>query len=228
MKKIIGLVMLMTSFGVSARADQPEPFTGFSFSIGKHQSEGDFTLSHRGSNVSLGTLLEVPLVGDMTTYSARYGWQLGDSNWRLAVSGAVHEGTIGGAMGWEGDNSAVSFAVASDLQLSAGVEVGAVLGNRERMYVSLGAGVVATDLTAGLTIDTPDGDWSDQKSGGSLGTIYWIGGEYEVAEHFSLELKLSRMAFNAAKALDLSGIGQHNLTAELEQTTIGLNVIYRF
>lgn len=160
MKKVVVAFVAMV-FCVRRAGRRQTVLYGLYTSIGQHQSGGDFTLSHHGSKFSFGEILDVQLSGDITTYEVGYRFPLGDSRLRLGVNATLHDGAIGGSKTWEILGAATTtFAAASDLRLSVGGEIGAVLGKRERVYVYAGAGMVATDLVAGLAIDTPWGNWS--------------------------------------------------------------------
>ncbi|MBY0538270.1 outer membrane beta-barrel protein [Patescibacteria group bacterium] len=231
--KIVFLIAAMTIASViglatSAFAEGKRPFTGLYVAVGQQQSTGSFSLSHEGSQLSFGQIFNVPLEGDTATYEVGYRLPIGASNLRLGINAVLHDGAIGGSKSWHSKYVSAAFTVTSDLRLSLGTEVGVLLGKRERLYAHAGAGVVATNLTAGLSIDTPWGGWADQKEGGAIGAIYRIGLAYQVSDRLSVGLSASQMSFNAGKAFDIDSIGKQNLSAELKQTTVGVNVSYNF
>lgn len=224
------LVMVMTTFSwvTGATAETKRPFTGLYGAIGQHQSSGDFSLSHRGELFSFGEILNVPLQGSITTYEVGYRIPLGQTNMRFGVNAVLHDGTIAGAKRWEGFKSSATFGVSSDLRLSLGAEVGTVVGEQERLYLFVRAGMVASDLNASLAIDTPWGDWGREKSGGAVGTTFSVGMEYQVNNRLSVGLSASQMEFDAAKAFGFGDMGEQRFEATLKQTTFGLDVSFRF
>ncbi len=228
MKKIAVLVAMMMVFATSAIAEGKRPFTGLYTSVGSHKSDGNFTLAHHGSQFSFGTILDVPMQGKVITYEAGYRFPLGQRNLRLGANATLLDGAIGGTKHWQGFNSIAAFNVASDLRVSAGGELGLVLGKRDRLYVYAGAGVVATNLSMELDIETPYGVWNKKKEGGALGALYTIGAQYQATDRLSIGLKASTMDFDADKAFGLGSMGSHSLEAELKQTTFGLVVSYHF
>lgn len=227
MKKMVGLIAMLIMVASNAMAEGKRSFTGLYAAIGHQQSDGNFTLAHEGPSFSFGKILDVPLSGDITTYKVGYRFPLGQSNLRLGVNATLHDGAIGGSETWESRYASATFAVASDLRLSLGVEVGAVVDKRERLYVYAGAGMVATNLTAGMSINTPWGGWEETKEGGAIGVIYSVGLEYRVND-WAIGLSASQMQFDAGKAFGLGEMGEQHLNAELKQTTIGLNISYNF
>jgi opacity protein-like surface antigen len=228
MKKIVCLIAMLVMITNVAMAEGKRSFTGLYAAIGHQHSEGNFTLSHEGSKFSFGEILDVPLVGDITTYKIGYRFPLGQSNLRLGVNATLHDGTIGGSKTWESRYATATFAVASDLRLSLGAEVGMVLGKRERLYVYAGAGMVVTNLTAQMSIDTQWGGWADQKEGGAIGAFYSLGLEYQVSDKLAVDFSVSQMQFDAGKAFGLGSMGEQHLEAELKQATVGFSLVYRF
>lgn len=228
MKKLCGLIAMMTMLATSALADGKRSFTGLYAAIGQHQGGGDFSLSHEGPKFSFGEILDVPLSGTVTTYEGGYRLPLGQSNLRFGLNAVLHDGAIGGSKTWDSPYATTTFAVASDLRLSLGAEVGAVLGKRERVYVYAGVAMVASNLTAGLSIDTPWGGWAEAKEGGALGTSYRIGLLYQVSDHLAVGVSASQMRFDAGKAFGLGDMGEQHIEADLKQTTIGLNISFSF
>lgn len=228
MKKIAVLVAMMMVFATGAMAEGKRPFTGLYTSVGTHKSDGEFSLSHRGNKFSFGKILVVPISGNLTTYELGYRFPIAQSNVRLGVNAVLHDGVIRGAKQWHDHKSSATFEVASDLRVSAGGELGLVLGKRERLYVYAGAGVVATNLLMGIKIETSYGDWNKEKEGGALGALYTIGMQYQVTDRFSVGIKASKMEFDADKAFGLGSVGSQKLEAELKQTTFGLDVSYNY
>ncbi len=228
MKKIAVLVAIMMAIATGAMAEGKRPFAGLYTSFGAHKSNGNFTLAHRGPKFSFGTMIDVLLEGNVTTYEGGYRLPFGHSNLRAGVNVTVHDGVISGAKNWHEHKSSATFAVASDLRVSAGGELGLVLGKRERLYVYAGAGVVATNLAMGIKIKTPYGDWNKEKEGGALGALYTIGIEYQATDRLSIGVKANQMAFDADKAFGLGSMGSQTLEAEFKQRTIGLVVSYHF
>lgn len=228
MKKIAVLVAMMMVFATGAMAEGKRPFTGLYTSVGTHKSDGEFSLSHRGNKFSFGKILAVPMSGDLTTYELGYRFPIAQSNLRLSINAVLHDGVIRGAKQWPDHKSSATFWVASDLRVSAGGELGLVLGKRERLYVYAGAGVVATNLAMGISIETPYGDWNKEKEGGALGALYTIGVQYQATDRLSIGFEASKMKFNADKAFGLGSMGSHTLEAEFKKTTFGLVVSYNF
>ncbi len=232
MKKVVmmlavAIVSLMTG-ATDSNAEAKRPYTGVYASLGTSKSDGEFTLSHYGPIISLGEILDVPLTGNVTTYELGYRFPLGQSKLRLGVNASLHDGSIGGAKYWHDHKSTAAFTIASDLRVSAGGELGLVLGKQERVYLYVGAGVVATNLSMGLSLDTPFGSWADSKEGGALGALYTIGVQYAVSDRFSIGLKASQMQFDADKAFGLGQMGNQTLEAKIKQTTVGLTLSYNF
>ncbi len=228
MRSITGVLVMLLVSVLSQAAQAADDWTGLSFSLGVNQSDGDFSLSHRGQMFSFGEILNVPLSGTVTTYEIGYRFPIGGSNLRLGVNAILHDGAIGGSKTWDSRYATATFAVTSDLRLSLGAEVGTVIGKRERLYVYAGAGMVATDLAASFAIDTPFGDWSKNKEGGAVGAIYRLGLQYQVNDSLSVGLSVSQMEFDAGKAFGLGDMGEQRFEAELEQTIFGLNISYNF
>ena len=228
MKKFAVLVTMMMALATGAMAQEERSFTGLYASVGTRKSDGDFTLAHRGPKFSFGTILDVPLRGNITTYEGGYRLQISQSNLRAGVNVTLHDGAISGAKNWHDHKSSATFGVVSDLRLSAGGELGLVLGERKRLYVYVGAEVVATNLGMEFTIETPYGDWNKEKEGGALGALYTIGVQYQATDRLSIGFEASKMKFDADKAFGLGSMGSQTLEAELKQTTLGLVVSYNF
>ncbi len=225
---ILMVVVVMMIWVTSAFAEGKRSFTGLYAGVGISETDGQFKISHHSPKFSFGKLLGMQMNGDLTTYELGYRSLVAQSNLRLGINVAVHEGLLGGAKQWYDHKSTATFAVASDLRVSAGAELGLVLGVKNRLYVYAGAGVVATNLSLGLSVNTPFGDWSDTKEGGALGALYTVGVQYQATDQLVVGLKASQMAFDAHKALDLGFMGSQSFVAELKQTTVGLTISYNF